>query len=448
MAYIDNFESTSKYKITEAEIHDGLVNILTQNGWTKKLEFKTFYTSPNTYYTGVPDYSTSTYYNYVSVYRHTILESEEGRFFGVATNAYFRDAVNETFYKMYFSTSKNFTDSKCKEVFKEIDENFDKYKKENVKFYYTLEKLPNISDGAHIHCGWTGKALPNVELQEGILDIGYASSDYPVVMQSTIVKSVIRPDASENAGTNWWSDSDVMVKGFVDGKGFMLIMQSDTSPLWENNLVPTVPLYFGGITPVLEGDSAMVLFSGTAVSSPTFDYDSSTSVGELIQPPLKKYITNPSNGIDSVIVSRSKRGARYQSYYLAWNTPSNLMPPEKSDGKSPSRKYPKAWREFKEQFNPSRYSEKVQTSRVYIVHPEEGVRGYLNNIVGLNATNLNASELRIEKEYCNEKKYDVYQCEVVSAVSPLTKKPATAFRPMGIGIMQKVIDKKGEEVVV
>src|SRR6185312_4786589 len=77
---------------------------------------------------------------------------------------------------------------------------------------------------------------------------------------------------------------------------------------------------------------------------------------------------------------------------------------------------------------------------VYLVHPEEGVRGYLRGAVGLNFANLNASELRIRQDNCPDKIFDVYQCVPVSAVSPLTKRPATHFRPMGLGLFKEELN--------
>lgn len=45
--------------------------------------------------------------------------------------------------------------------------------------------------------------------------------------------------------TNWWDDSKVFVKGFIDGKSIMLIILADTAPIWDSNAVPAIPLYMG-----------------------------------------------------------------------------------------------------------------------------------------------------------------------------------------------------------
>lgn len=359
------------------------------------------------------------------------------------------------------------------------------------------------------------------------------------VMQSPIVKSTLRAEFLEKMDnplwyTNWWTDSEVRFRGYVDSNTIFLIMQADNAPAWEKNLVPTVPLYFGKILS-LDGDKdeGYALFSGTippykrandestqtthikhSVSTGTtqflvhdarklpdppalltiggkeiiklvqkdgnmitvereqhgtvaepvygagtivarlsmnntgvnndivvslFDFDDPMDkVGEIISPLLKLYPYHPANGVDSVIVSRSRFGARYQAHYLSLGAPPNQLPPAKSteDG----RKYPRAYESYentnnyKYQFNPSRYSGKIHSSRIFVIHPEEGVRGYLDKSIGFNAQSINASNLRVRKADCPEKVYEMYKYLSIGAVSPLTKLPATPFRPIGVGI--------------
>lgn len=361
----------------------------------------------------------------------------------------------------------------------------------------------------------------------------------PRIMQSPIVKTTLRAEFLEYIDdpvwhTNWWTDSEVRMRGHVDSHTIFLIMQADNAPDWEKNLVPTIPLYFGRILS-LDGDKdeGYALFSGTippakrvntndsttiyyssmtpqsTVSSvrvadvsklpappaflsvggteivklievegsvitvergqlgtiakgwghgtavsrlstnnenidnrtvvSMFDFDDpGATVGEVIQPLLKLYPSHPSNGVDNVMVSRSRFGARYQAHYLSWNAPPNAMPPSRST--SDGRKYPRAYEpaenttNYKWQFNPSRYSDKIHSSRVFVVHPEEGVRGYLDKAIGFDSQSINASNLRVRKEDCPEKVYEMYKYLSIGAVSPLTKVPASPYRPVGLGI--------------
>lgn len=368
------------------------------------------------------------------------------------------------------------------------------------------------------------------------------------VMQSPVVKTTLRGEFIDYVDnpvwhTNWWTDSEVRVRGHVDSRTIALILQADNAPMWTDNVVPTIPLYFGKINSLSGNkDEGYALFSGTVPPSrrvqterPTyttsessiyltdtsfrvvdstklpeppamltlggkeivrlvekegdyitierglqgtepetwsmgttiarvstisskvenkvavsiFDFDDPTSkVGETIYPLLKTYPNYPSNGVDSVLVTRSRFGARYQAHYLSWNAQSNAMPPTRSleDG----RKYPRAYEpventmNYKYQFNASRYSDKIHSSRVYVVHPEEGVRGYLDNVIGFNSQGLNVSNLRVRKQNCPEKIYEMYKYLSVGAVSPLTKLPATPFRPIGLGIYSEDLNPNAE----
>ncbi|MGG3797733.1 hypothetical protein [Metabacillus fastidiosus] len=375
--------------------------------------------------------------------------------------------------------------------------------------------------------GWDGAAIE-----------AYVTHTDPRCMQSPIVKTTLRAEFLENVThpiwhTNWWTDSEVSVRGHVDSRTIFLIMQADNAPTWEKNLVPTIPLYFGKINS-LDGDKdeGYALFAGTippasrtavrnevtrlsrevypntttfkvvdatklpdppalltlqgkeviklvqkegntltveraqqgteagiygtgttvarlstnnanipnetVVSLYDFD-DPGATVGETIQPLLKVYPYHPSNGVDSVMVSRSRFGARYQAHYLSWNAPPNQIPPTRmtEDG----RKYPRAFESmenttnYKYQFNASRYSGKIHSSRIFVIHPEEGVRGYLDKAIGFNPQSISSStKLRVRKENCPEKVYEMYKYFSVGAVSPITKIPATPFRQAGLGI--------------
>lgn len=368
----------------------------------------------------------------------------------------------------------------------------------------------------------------------------YIDEADPRVMQSPIVKSTIRAEFLEHIDqpvwhTNWWTDSEVRVKGHVDSVGILLVLQADNAPAWDNNVVPTVPLYFGKIN-AMDGskDEGYALFSGTIpparrvgtsrreytnlgyrispgttsfrvrdvsklpappsllsiggseivklisvdegtgvievergqqgteaenwgsgtvisrLSTNNSDIDNSTvvslfdfddpdaTVGETIFPLLKLYPQYPGNGVDSVIVSKSRFGARYQAHYLSFNATTNQIPPARIDEEG--KKYPRSYEpventdNYKYQFNASRYSDKIHSSHLFVIHPEEGVRGYLDKSIGFNSKSINASNLRVRKENCPEKVYEMYKHLSIGAVSPLTKIPVTPFRPIGLGI--------------
>lgn len=370
------------------------------------------------------------------------------------------------------------------------------------------------------------------------------------VMQSPIVKTTLRAEFLEHVDTpvwhtNWWTDSEIRVKGHVDSTNIFLILQADNAPAWENNVVPTIPLYFGKVISVDgETDEGYALFSGTIpptkqansqvnlttrskdriypettiivvddgtrlpdapalitlggkeivklvskdgnlitvereqqgtlaatpyygagtviarlstnntnISNETvvsmFDFDDpNATVGEIIQPLLKQYPRHPSNGVDSVMVSRGRFGARYQAHYLSWNAPPNQLPPTRMSEEG--KKYPRAYEpientnNYKYQFNASRYSGKIHSSRIFLVHPEEGVRGYLDKSIAFNPQSLRETTLRVRRQDCPTPLFDMYKYSSIGAVSPLTKKPATVFRSAGVGVYSHDFDPNAE----
>lgn len=445
MPYVDTTPASFAIKLTENDYQEKFADLLTQYGWTGgtgsssvALKFLKV-----TKFSGTDNLTNSS----ISLANHYIFKNPSGKMFGmavVADNVYYdptsvsqmtpTDRTN--FYKTTFAENKSNT----------------------VFYYYMLEKLPTkITDDSVVVLAVNS----DLSLLTAALDIEVTSVNYtngitvfikegsePDVMQSPIVKSVIRSTILETVHyplvqTNWWSDSEIRVQGLIDEDNIFIVIQADNVPAWEGNIVPTVPFYFGKLDSIDVGDDAVAMFTGTVPELSVdgiakYDFNDFTKkAGAQIIPLLKSYPNHPSNGVDSVMVSRSKFGSRYQEYFLSWNTPSNDMPPDREN--ADGNQYPRAWNnvennEFKYQFNPSRYSGKVHTSKVYAVHPEEGVRGSLTKAIGLSALNFNAGKLRIRKQNCPEKLYDVYRFFMVGAVSPLTKRPATPYRPMGLGI--------------
>lgn len=409
----------------------------------------------------------------------------------------------------------------------------------------------------------------------------------PRIMQSPIVEVALRSDLIEYVSnpihyTNWWTDSEIRLKGYIDSKTINVIIQADSAPKYDGNIVPNIPIYFGKIVPIngkeldefepgyalfgggvpdayntaslsrkqgtyihshnsdnwarvsdmttLGGVGTLIkvgnhffaritdfdtledriryevleLTSGKEYSGNTWHFSTSRRVRKALEselpsnikameevagttltgdedyslktevpisentsssdygtlaaiskydfdtmkdlkvkpkmPILKTYNEYPSDGVFSVMCSKTRFGARYQRHYLSWGTASNDLPPAKNlDGK----KYEKAYDQmektlnYKYQFNDSRYSNKVHATPIYIVHPEDGVRGQLEHTIGFNPQSISNSMLRVRVDECPVMTYDMYAPNVVNAVSPLTKLPATAFRPVGYGIFKE-----------
>jgi hypothetical protein len=443
MPFVDTTPANFSIKLTEDNFQEKFAELLTQYGWNGGKDgtsvVRSFHKVAHTKTAGLMSSDSFQF----TIARHYIFKNASGKMFGMALAT----DVNSVRYGDLPSNDLTSTDYK-----NYIKDHFDKNKRRTTIYYYMLEKDPtNFTDGDVISVGCGSEFLRmalDVEVYGEDLYSTNPEAD-PFVMQSPIIQSTLRAGFYDtgtypNMFTNWWPDSEIRLQGFIDENTIFAVIQTDNVPAWENNIVPTVPFYFGAIDPIDPGDDAVAMFAGTVPPGSTEDdvaefkfSNPHSTVGTRIMPWLKTYPAHPSNGVDSVMVSRSKLGSRYQEYFLSWNTTSDAMIPDRKS--ETGLEYPRAWNniyndESKYQFNPSRYSGKVHTSKIYLVHPEEGVRGSLSYAIGLSALNFNAGKLRIRKQNCPDPVYDVYRFFMVGAVSPLTKRPATPYRPIGIGI--------------
>lgn len=446
MAYIEKI-------VSEAEFHMELINTMIANGWKKVSSFyKAIYKATKT---ENPDH------NYWAA-KHVILKNNDGGLYGI---------VQAWKWTTKTKLDIDFSKSDGQNAFKTYLENNPQYKDRSCMYLYMIEKLPSYQEDSFVLMGAEDglefQSIMDVELAEvkaiektGTDNNGkpytytvYEYTDKPDLMMSPWVKSTLRNPklTNVNVDTNWWPDSLVRITGQVDADRVVLLIQADTTPAFENNVVPVTPIYLGRLESYASDDTiADALWAGTAfdegdeASSHAFNFESKTPFRNVSKymPRTKTYPKSPGNGIDNVIIKRSRFGARYQAHYIAWNIPSNIMPPDRKGNNG--GQYPTAWQshdndEYKYQFNPSLYSGRVHTSRAYIIHPDEGVRGYMPYVVLLSPLGLlNGDKLKVRQNTCPDT-HDIYRFFTVDAISPITKMPATAYRPAGLGIFEKTI---------
>ena len=392
-----------------------------------------------------------------------------------------------------------------------ITNKFPPVKKTSTMYMYQIEGVDTtLATNEDVILMWDG------DLKQAVLDVevkktkGYVAQGqwsllveeaFPEFMQSPISQANIRVPSLEERDPeygdkgvleyhNIWADSLIQISGQVEPDRLFVILQADPSSSFEENGVPSIPIFWGMINitkfkkdvatfaelptepevdttyRVLEdetrggliteyyysggrwnslyGNEALFTGSATDTHDAAYDFDNPQpfrNSNAAIMPLLKKYTKTPGNGVDHVMMRRNKFGARYQAHYLSWNTAPNNMPPDRKS--SDGRKYPRAWLSNKEvndeynyKFNTSQYTRKVHTSRIYIIHPDEGVRGWIPHAIGFNPLSLVAGDkLKVKTQSCPDV-YDVYRFTLVEGISPLTKRPATAYRPMGIGIFE------------
>lgn len=487
MPYIDNVEQLD-YKLYDKTAMEDFGKILEMNGWTKVKHFyKVVIGRKQFRYPGVHEGTnvSADYIPYIHASAHHVLyQNAKGKILGMAeilTDSY--KILPTAIYKGDRSTGGTNANGEMDEFIENFPRIFDNNKVKGLIYFYTVENTPEIRDGAvsitypltsltdEIHystaldvevgelCMYpvsfvaTGETSYTHLFQKSANDAGIREKVNPRVMQSTIVpvelfNSVTEEDSVDNvySALNKWDDSSITVKGRIDGNNIIVMLQSDTSANWSNNKYPIVPLFFGEVEMENGEEDVYCLFGGVTPPTATYDFSSLTKYAgnvktKLVIPTLKAYPSYPGDGINNAVLSRTRGGARYQAVYLSWGASPNSMPPVKEG--TGGKKYPGAW-DFKVKnfgFNPSRYSNSIHTSHIYIVHPEDGVIGKLRNIVGLQTFATNNPELRILREDCPVKVTDAYQVFTVGAICPFTKTPSTTYALAGIAIKDTVVEK-------
>lgn len=337
------------------------------------------------------------------------------------------------------------------------------FKQKHTLYVYMIEKVHDEFIENQDSCiAWAG------DLKQAALDLDVIETGYRVVqgsekLQVYELKDSKRSPVAEmsfripvldtsnsefgiDAATslsNWHPDSKIDVRGLLDNEKAMLILEADASASYENNAVPTIPLYIGkfdSLDPVKDKYN-FCLMAGSAfpTNSPTLDYDSPTPMKQVIQPLLQTYPSNPSNGVDNVMVYRNRKGAYYQRHVLFVETAPNLMDPARTHN---GKDYVKAWQQAespvsKYQFNPSQYDDKVKTSYAYLSHSEDGLRGKLKDVVVANPISIIDYTTLKHRESTCPTVYSEYTAFNTGAVSPLSKIPGTPFHSLAIGILTK-----------
>lgn len=182
--------------------------------------------------------------------------------------------------------------------------------------------------------------------------------------------------------------------GYNSGTNALINASPDVPLSFWNNAGITLDankyvLYFGSITKnrialVLYGDPTIdfnayrvgFLYAGRLVPFPEAGQDVQGNFA-LMGSALSTYNQNPTtygpntgNGVDNVLIYRTKTGVLWQRHYLAFVTqPLSIQLEDKG-------------------FNPSQWTEKYHLSPIYVVHGYDGYRGWLEDALGVVAHNV------------------------------------------------------------
>lgn len=448
--------------LTEGGFLTEFADMLVTNGWTKAIEFRKVGFDLARFYSGnfnagstpVPQVTFP-----LMVVDHIIVKNANNELFGIARACNITRKYGDVPAK--FKATSGFPDSAKlvsdevlrKELHTWMHQQYEATAIDTSELYfYMLNKVPVIPTGDKaMYPSSELEAALDVEILSYIPAQGQSTSYVfeksamdMLTMQSPMMKIKTRDIGTDSNGwlTNWWPDSKIRIQGLISNKTVSVVIQADNTAAYDENKVPLLPIYMGQIVPLDPSDEkASVLYGGMAVSNAAFDY---TDTKDLVPTPLmpleKQYPKNPGNGIDNLIVKRTKYGAYYQAYYLSHQTAPDQMPPDRvsTDG----RQYGSAWKnerneEYQYRFNPSGYTRKTHVSRAIVTHPEEGNRGYLADMIMTSSMGLlNGDRMKMKKAACPDA-FEVYKYFLVDAVSPMTKRPGTAFSPAAFGIYEK-----------
>ncbi|WLR50024.1 hypothetical protein LC040_12095 [Bacillus tianshenii] len=458
-------------RLQEGQLQNNLSSLLTTAGWELVLQFKKVafdkkWLDPEFLSETFP----STKFN-CFVANHYIWKSQAGMYFGLAIGADISmmmfDIPNE-------AQPKNDQANQYANLANFFTNKFPLFKQGHTLYMYMLEKEPNhvpkvntdSPAGEDVVIVWEGdlkRAALDIEVIETKVDSIPTQSDpilrvtvvesRPDLLQSPIAEARIRVPALESyqsdhganfvdTNTNWWNDSIIRLRGQLDGETMFVIFEPDAAAAYDSNQVPMMPVFWGKFACHDETLKMNALFAGSATASKqqNYEFDSVTPINSILQPLQKNYMSNPSNGVDNIMVHKTIGGSRYQAHHLNMKVSPNAMPPER---KGPNGgEYPRAFRQsgssfLNYQYNPSRHTNKVHSSTIYIKHADDGDVGILPNCVATMPMSIQDGDiLKVEKQYCPDS-YDNYRYFLIEAISPFTKIPATAYRPVGLGLLEE-----------
>ncbi|ANB66112.1 hypothetical protein GFC29_3811 (plasmid) [Anoxybacillus sp. B7M1] len=182
-----------------------------------------------------------------------------------------------------------------------------------------------------------------------------------------------------NFSRSFQRDSFLYLWGSINKDRLALFFRPDPSADPKNALY--VPLYLGRISAIGEAPRRnTVLIGGAQSTKEMTTFNLTSSINQNLD-----YGTNTANGNSYVLLHQAIGGSYYQRHYLSFITHSrDLDLPET-------------------RFNPSAYTGKYHLSQLWIVHPQEGYVGKLDDIYAVHPKNIEQmDELEIERVVSHE----------------------------------------------
>jgi hypothetical protein len=163
----------------------------------------------------------------------------------------------------------------------------------------------------------------------------------------------------------WFRDTQIYLWGNATKDRIMLFTHPDPAP--DPTKVYISPLYIGRLSTIgKEPRRNNVIIAGHRTTD-AIPYATDKKLSRY----KVDYGANTSNGNEGVLLQQSVGGSYYQKYYLSFIT-HDVMMEESSESK----------------FNPSVYTGKYHISPIYVVHPNDGYVGRLDEVYAIHPKNI------------------------------------------------------------
>lgn len=242
-------------------------------------------------------------------------------------------------------------------------------------YFFTFEEI--VMDSAELAAGTREEvSYPALDVASGVsvIEAVYNTCRFINPSLPTTISFI------DNYTNAWSRDSDVTYWANITRDRIIMFFRVEPTP--DPLEAHYVPLYLGRIT-TLDKEPRLnnVVIGGSILTDAVASSAAITVGGKELD-----YGTNVTNGLDGIQLQQSIGGSLYQKHYLSFITHDPMADP------SPEARY-----------NPSAYTDKYHISPMYIVHPNDGFVGMLDEVYAVHPKNIaQQDELVVKESSTNE----------------------------------------------
>ena len=234
---------------------------------------------------------------------------------------------------------------------------------------------PSSTDDTVSDSTFEAKSAFDPNITDQLMRTVYESLNYLYPSPPTVISFT----TSDYFGRAWQRDSLIYYWGNVNKDRIILFFRPD--PTGGPTEALFSPLYLGRL--LVRGKSPrrnMILIGGCRDKD-----ESKWAANKKLGPVFMDYGVQTSNGNNSVLLSQSIGGSYYQKHYLAFITHDRNV--DDKEGR----------------YNPSLYSGKYHFSRIWVIHPNDGYVGELDDLYAIHPRNIfQLDQLEIDETITGE----------------------------------------------